>query len=143
MLQILALSASRARHVKKKLLAQCIGYLQSTCLALPNGRLHLIDLYNDLNSKAGWSSSIVVRLSNRSVAELKNYWLNIPCSEVGRSWFPPEKTHVLQFNLVSDASKYAWGAHLTRATSHIFHNGIAQGHCQAQGHPTFLRGIFD
>jgi hypothetical protein len=32
---------------------------------------------------------------------------------VGISWFPPDKTYNIFSNLVTDASKYAWGAHLT------------------------------
>ena len=97
--------------MRKRHLASVIGYLQSTCLALPSGRFHLVHLYSDLNSKPGWRSSTVVTLCQRSLNELQHFWRDPPTSAEGRSWFPPTKTALLHALLITDASKYAWGAH--------------------------------
>ena len=50
----------------------------------------------------------------------------------------------LYVHVVTDASKYAWGAHLSTHTSPIFHKVIAQGQCRAQGPNIELcRGTFE
>lgn len=43
--------------------------------------------------------------------ELQNFWLNIPNNAIGRSWFPPTRTAIITIDLVTDASKFGWGAH--------------------------------
>ena len=46
--------------------------------------------------------------------------------------------------MVTDASQFAWGAHISKSTSSIFQLDIAQGQCQAQGpHMQLCRGTFD
>lgn len=108
---MLKLCLSRKRHVSKRLLAQVIGYCQSTCLAVPMGRFHLVSLYQDLNQKEGWGNSVRVKLSNKSINELRSFWQNIQRSDIGRSWFPPTRTHTMFVSLFTDASKFGWGAH--------------------------------
>lgn len=34
----------------------------------------------------------------------------MPLCKQGRSWYPPEQTRILYATLITDASKYAWGA---------------------------------
>lgn len=75
---LLTISKRRKRFVRKKLLAQVIGYYQSTCLALPTGRLHLTSLYSDLHTKPGWLPNTSVKLSNASVSEIEHFWLSVP-----------------------------------------------------------------
>ena len=76
------------------------------------GRFHLVALYNDLSSAPGWAHSTMIKLSNKSVNEVKHFWAKPCISQQGRSWFPPEKGAVLFASLVTDASKVAWGGHL-------------------------------
>lgn len=104
--------SGRSGMVNKRVLARAIGYCSSCCLALPNGKFHLVSLYRDLHSKKGWGKNVNVRLHNKSENELKYYWLRPPLYEVGRSWFPPTKNFNIFSVLITDASKYAWGAHL-------------------------------
>lgn len=106
------MSLGRARLVEKRALASVLGYCQSCCLAIPNGRFHLTSLYSDLNSVEGWARDTMVKLHGKSLNELRFFWLCPPAHEVGRSWFPPTRVFNLFANLVTDASKYAWGAHL-------------------------------
>ena len=61
---------------------------------------------------------------------------------MGRSWFPPEKIHTLKINLVTDASKFAWGAHISPVSSNIFVRDTAQGQRPAQGQIELCRGVF-
>ena len=44
---------------------------------------------------------------------LEFFWLRPDDKYVGRSWFPPQNSYNIISNLYTDASKYAWGAHLT------------------------------
>ena len=60
--------------VNKKLLARSLGLFQSCCLALPNSRNHLIELYSSLNSKPGWNSSLSVKLLTKAYKQLQCYW---------------------------------------------------------------------
>lgn len=54
---------------------------------------------------------------------------------VGRSWFPPERTSVLSTTIVTDASKFAWGAH-------CYKNFLVEP-IMDTGHQSLLtRGIF-
>jgi hypothetical protein len=46
---LLSIVKARSRCVQKRALAAVIGYLQSTALAVPDGREHLVALYKDLN----------------------------------------------------------------------------------------------
>jgi hypothetical protein len=110
---LLGKAKARCRVVNKKYLAKVIGYCSSCCLALPTGRFHLSSLYKDLHSKCGWGKNVDVRLCDKSMKELEFFWLSPKACNVGRSWFPPHKTYNLFCDLVTDASKYAWGAHLT------------------------------
>lgn len=57
--------------MRKRELAKCVGYLQSCCLALPEGRFKLIELYTSMNSKPGWSLNTSVQLSNAAIRILK------------------------------------------------------------------------
>ena len=98
----MAVFSHNQRLVPKKLLASTIGFLQSCCLALPSGRIHLIDLYSDLNSTPGWNSRIKIKLSHRSYKELRHFWQNP--TPVGRSWFPLEVSSVVKLHLTTDAS---------------------------------------
>ena len=41
----------RSGMVNKRVLARVVGYCSSCCLALPNGKFHLVSLYRDLHSK--------------------------------------------------------------------------------------------
>jgi hypothetical protein len=83
------MTLGRARVVQKRMFASVVGYLSSVCLAIPNGRFHLTSMYNDLHKQEGWDKNIKIKLSNKSIQELKHFWLQ-PCrSEIGRSWFPP------------------------------------------------------
>jgi hypothetical protein len=45
--------------------------------------------------------------------ELEHFWLVSKPEFMGRSWFPPQQSFNLISSLFTDASKYAWGAHLT------------------------------
>ena len=92
-----------------------MGYLQSTALAIPEARFRLVALYCDLNSVAGWASCLRVHLCNRSVQELRHFWRMPPHSAEGCSWYPPECSALLaSAALFTDASLYAWGAHVHR-----------------------------
>ena len=108
---IISNACRNKRLVNKRHLAKVIGYCSSTCLAIPSGRFHLVSLYQDLHSKDGWDSKIFIKLSNKSLNELKHFWKQPPVENVGRSWFPPSKSYTMFVSLFTDASKYAWGAH--------------------------------
>jgi hypothetical protein len=88
-----------------------VGYLQSTALAIPSARYHLLQLYADLNAVPGWHA-VSVRLSNKSLNELQHFWADVPSACIGRSWYPPETSFLITATLVTDASQYAWGSHL-------------------------------
>lgn len=107
----------RKRRVNKLDFARVVGYCSSVCMALPRGRFHLTKMYHDLCSVADWGKNTYITVSHGSVKELQHYWLRPTTAEVGRSWFPPHRTAVLTSQLVTDASKYAWGAHFHYATS--------------------------
>ena len=140
------MSKSRGRTINKRVLARAIGYCSSTCLALPKGRFHLVALYQDLSSKPGWTSSIQIKLSNKSLNELTHFWQRLDEKHIGRSWFPPNRTYTMFVSLFTDASKFAWGAHY-HGTLTLNKNGQAQGPAlePAQGPDDALlaRGTFD
>jgi hypothetical protein len=117
-------------RVNKKLLARAIGFFQSCCLALPNSRAHLIELYSSLNSKPGWNSALTVKLLTKAYKQLKCYW-QAP-TPVGRSWYPLELTSVVKLHLTTDASQYAWGGFL---------NYVKKGEQVAVG-KLLTRGVF-
>lgn len=107
------LAKSNKRLVNKRYLSKVIGYLQSTALAIPSARYHLVTLYADLNSVNGWNNTTNVRLQKKSLDELTYFWANIKNKDIGRSWFPPEKSGILVTRiLLTDASKFQWGSHL-------------------------------
>ena len=66
------------RLVNKKVLAEFIGYLQSTCLAIPTGKQHLVALYSDLNSVEGWCKHAQIRFSAKSINEILYFWTDVP-----------------------------------------------------------------
>lgn len=131
-----------------------MGYFQSTCLALPLGRFHLVSLYSDLNSVNGWDTRIQVKLSHRSLNEVRQFWAHPPPEGVGRSWYPPEVSAVIFATLITDASKFGWGGHLhLLAPKPELQSELAPLQSRAQGPsdaaqgphaiPQMARGIFD
>ena len=92
--EVLNIAKARKRCMQKRKLASVIGYLQSTCLAIPLGRFNLVSLYSNLNSKPGWQYSAVVKLSKASLTSLSRFWQKIPPQQIGRPWGPPERVEV-------------------------------------------------
>lgn len=65
------LCKTHKRFINKRKLASFIGYLQSCSLAIPSARLHLVQLYTDLNKLPGWHSTASIRISHKSLKEIK------------------------------------------------------------------------
>ena len=85
--------------------------MQST----PRGRFHLVSLYADLNQKPGWAPNTQIKMSNKTIKELKAFLYTPPTTAEGRSWYPPEHTTTIWYvTLITDASKYGWGATFTK-----------------------------
>lgn len=87
-----------------------VGYLQSTTLAIPEGREQLVALYKDLNSVPDWKWSTTVKVSAASKTALTKFWLNLKPDQIGRNWGPPSQIVVCDLTISTDASKLAWGA---------------------------------
>ena len=67
-----------------------------------------------MNSKSGWSNSIKIKLSHKSIKAVRHFWLKP--KPIGRSWYPKEVTSIIKLILTTDASDYAWGGFLREAS---------------------------
>jgi hypothetical protein len=62
------------------------------------------------------------------------FWCNMSTGNVGRSWYPPESSAIIDATLFTDASSMAWGSHLhldissLPSTTYKDHDQVLLGH---------------